>query len=206
MTLYKNFFKRVIDVAAAGGALLVLALPLAVVTVWLHFANNGAGAFFHQERPGKDGKIFRIHKFKTMSDERDSSGKLLPDEKRLTKIGRIVRASSIDELPQLWNVLMGEMSLIGPRPLLVKYLPYYSTREIHRHDVRPGITGLSQVNGRSHLEWDQKLELDVQYTERISFTLDLKIFLKTIKNVFAGADIELLPESHDLDVIRRNNY
>lgn len=204
MTIYKDYVKRAIDVAASGGALLVLAIPLALVTVWLHFANQGAGAFFHQERPGKDGKIFRIHKFKTMTDERDASGKLLPDEKRLTKIGQVVRSTSIDELPQLWNVFKGDMSLIGPRPLLVKYLPYYTEREQLRHSVRPGITGLAQVNGRNHLEWDDKLELDAQYSENVSLTTDMKILYQTLLNVFKRADIELLPESHDLDVIRKH--
>lgn len=187
---------------ASGSALVVLALPLAAITAWLHFANKGAGAFFFQERPGKDGKNFRIVKFKTMTDECDSEGKLLPDYKRLTKVGKFVRSTSIDELPQLWNVLVGDMSLIGPRPLLARYLPWYTKRESHRHDVRPGITGLAQVNGRNHIEWDDKLELDVQYTENISFINDLKILLKTVKNVFSRSDIELLPETHDLDYIR----
>lgn len=168
---------------------MVLALPLAVVTVWLHFANNGAGAFFHQERPGKDGKLFRIHKFKTMSDERDSSGKLLSDEKRLTKIGRIVRASSIDELPQLWNVLMGEMSLIGPRPLLVQYLPLYSPEQARRHDVRPGITGWAQCHGRNNISWQKKFELDVWYVDHISFITDCKIVLTTLKKTIGRKDI-----------------
>ena len=204
MNLYKSFFKRVIDVAASGSALLVLSVPLGAITLWLHFANKGAGAFFLQERPGKDGEIFRICKFKTMTDDRDSNGNLMPDSKRLTKIGSIIRKTSIDELPQLWNVFTGDMSLIGPRPLLVKYLPYYTEREKLRHSVRPGITGLAQVNGRSHLEWDDKLELDVKYSENVSFLLDLKILYQTIINVFKGADIELLPESHDLDVVRKN--
>lgn len=205
MKLYKKFFKRGIDIFVSGSALIVLFVPLTAVTIWLHFANKGAGAFFLQERPGKGGRVFKIVKFKTMTDETDSEGKLLPDEARLTKVGRFVRSTSIDELPQLWNVLIGDMSLIGPRPLLVKYIPFYSDRELHRHDVRPGITGLAQVNGRSHLEWDEKLEMDVQYTENISFILDIKILIKTIKNVLSGSDIELLPESHDLDVIRQSN-
>lgn len=202
MKPYRDFFKRAIDIIASGGALLIFSVPLVAVTVWLHFANKGAGAFFFQERPGKDGKIFKIVKFKTMTDERDASGNLLPDADRLTKVGKFVRSTSIDELPQLWNVLKGDMSLIGPRPLLIKYLPYYSVREQHRHDVRPGITGLAQVNGRSNLEWDDKLELDVQYIENISLKGDIKIVIKTLKNVFMRSDIILLPESHDLDVIR----
>ncbi|MCM1140864.1 MAG: sugar transferase [Muribaculum sp.] len=180
-------------------------MPLATVTLWLHFANKGAGAFFLQERPGKDGRIFKVVKFKTMTDERDANGNLLPDADRLTKVGRFVRSTSIDELPQLWNVFKGDMSLIGPRPLLVKYLPYYTEREKLRHTVRPGITGLAQVNGRNHIEWDDKLEFDAYYTENLSLKLDTKIFFKTILNVFKGSDIELLPESHDLDVVRRKN-
>lgn len=204
MKLYRDFFKRMIDIIASGGALLVLSVPLAAVTLWLHFANKGAGAFFRQERPGKDSKIFKIVKFKTMTDERDAAGNLLPDAQRLTKVGQFVRSTSIDELPQLWNVLKGDMSLIGPRPLLPKYLPYYTKRESLRHTVRPGITGLAQVNGRSLLEWDDKLELDAKYAENINFVLDIKILIKTITNVIHGSDIVLLPESHDLDVVRKN--
>lgn len=204
MKLYRDFFKRTIDILASGGALLVLSVPLTAVTIWLHFANKGAGAFFRQERPGKDSKIFKIVKFKTMTDERDAAGNLLPDAQRLTKVGQFVRSTSIDELPQLWNVLKGDMSLIGPRPLLPKYLPYYTKRESLRHTVRPGITGLAQVNGRSLLEWDDKLELDAKYAENINFVLDIKILIKTITNVIHGSDIVLLPESHDLDVVRKN--
>ena len=191
-----------IDFAVALVALMVLALPLAAIAVWLHFANRGAGAFFTQERPGLHGKIFKVLKFKTMTDERDADGNLLPDADRLTPVGRLVRSTSIDELPQLWNVLRGDMSLIGPRPLLVKYLPFYTEREQLRHSVRPGITGWAQVNGRNNLEWDERLELDVVYVENISFSFDIKIILKTIKNVFAGSDIVIPNESHDLDVIR----
>lgn len=204
MKLYRDLFKRTIDILASGGALLILSVPLAAVTIWLHFANKGAGAFFRQERPGKDSKIFKIVKFKTMTDERDAAGNLLPDARRLTKVGQFVRSTSIDELPQLWNVLKGDMSLIGPRPLLPKYLPYYTKRESLRHTVRPGITGLAQVNGRSLLEWDDKLELDAKYAENINFVLDIKILIKTITNVIHGSDIVLLPESHDLDVVRKN--
>lgn len=204
MNLYKTLFKRTIDIAVSATALLALSLPLGAVAIWLHFANKGAGAFFFQERPGKGCKIFRIVKFKTMTDERDSDGRLLPDAQRLTKVGYFVRSTSLDELPQLWNVLKGDMSLIGPRPLLPKYLPYYTERESLRHSVRPGITGLAQVNGRSLLEWDDKLELDAQYAEHISFVSDAKILLKTISNVIAGTDVVLLPESHDLDIVRKN--
>ncbi len=179
MKPYKNFFKRTIDVVASGGALLVLSIPLAAVTAWLHFANKGAGAFFFQERPGKNGKIFKVVKFKTMTDERDAEGKLLPDADRLTKVGRFVRSTSIDELPQLWNVFKGDMSLIGPRPLLPRYIPYYTEEELHRHDVRPGITGWAQCHGRNEVSWDEKLSMDVWYVKNINFMLDLKIILAT---------------------------
>lgn len=189
MKLYESFFKRAIDVLASGGALLVLSVPLAAVTVWLHFANKGAGAFFRQERPGKGGKIFKVVKFKTMTDERDAEGNLLPDADRLTKVGRFVRSTSIDELPQLWNVLKGDMSLIGPRPLLVKYLPLYSPEQARRHDVRPGITGWAQCHGRNAISWTKKFELDVWYVDHISFITDCKIVLTTIKKVFGREDI-----------------
>ena len=189
MKLYKSFFKRAIDVTASGCALLVLAVPLAAVTVWLHFANKGAGAFFLQERPGKDGKIFRVVKFKTMTDERDSDGNLLPDEKRLTKVGRFVRSTSIDELPQLWNVFKGDMSLIGPRPLLVQYLPLYSAEQARRHEVRPGITGWAQCHGRNAISWQKKFELVVWYVDHISFLTDCRVILTTIKKVLGRADI-----------------
>ncbi len=183
MKPYRDFFKRTIDITASGCALLVLAVPLAAVTVWLHFANKGAGAFFLQERPGKDGKIFKVVKFKTMTDERDADGNLLPDEKRLTKVGRFVRSTSIDELPQLWNVLKGDMSLIGPRPLLVQYLPLYSPEQARRHEVRPGITGWAQCHGRNAILWQKKFELDVWYVDHISFIIDCKVIFTTIKEV-----------------------
>lgn len=189
--------------AVSGCALVVLAVPLAVVTLWLHFANKGAGAFFFQERPGKDGKIFRVVKFKSMTDERDANGQLLPNAQRLTKVGAFIRKTSIDELPQLWNVFKGDMSLIGPRPLLPQYLPYYTKREMTRHNVRPGITGLAQVMGRNHLNWDQKLEYDAQYVEDITFTNDVKIILTTIKNVLAHKDIEVAPKGIFLDDERK---
>lgn len=189
MKPYRDFFKRVVDVAASGGALLVLCIPLAAVTVWLHFANKGAGAFFFQERPGKDGKIFRVVKFKTMTDERDENGELLPDEERLTKVGRFVRSTSIDELPQLWNVLKGDMSLIGPRPLLVQYLPLYSPEQARRHEVRPGITGWAQCHGRNAISWRKKFELDVWYVDHISFVTDCRIVWTTLQKVIKRADI-----------------
>lgn len=187
--MYKHFFKRLIDVLASGTVLLVLALPLGAVTLWLHFANKGAGAFFFQERPGKDGKIFRIVKFKTMTDERDEHGNLLPDKDRLTKVGRIVRSTSIDELPQLWNVLRGDMSLIGPRPLLPQYLPLYSAEQARRHEVRPGITGWAQCHGRNAISWAEKFRLDVWYVDNVSFTTDCKIIFTTIKKVFVREGI-----------------
>jgi len=191
MKLYRDCFKRAIDVAASGCGLLVLSVPLAAMTLWLHFANKGAGAFFRQERPGKNGKIFKVVKFKTMTDERDEDGNLLPDEKRLTKVGRFVRSTSIDELPQLWNVFKGDMSLIGPRPLLVRYLPYYTIEELHRHDVRPGITGYAQSHGRNQISWDDKLAMDVWYVRNLSFKLDVMILLKTIKSVIKKEAIEV---------------
>lgn len=189
MKPYRDFFKRVIDVVASCGALLVLAVPLAAVTVWLHFANTGAGAFFFQERPGKGGKIFKVVKFKTMTDERNAYGKLLPDAQRLTKVGRFVRSTSIDELPQLWNVFKGDMSLIGPRPLLIQYLPLYTPEQARRHEVRPGITGWAQCHGRNAISWQKKFELDVWYVDHISFLTDCKVILTTIKKVIARDDI-----------------
>ena len=184
MKPYRDFFKRAIDIVASGGALLILSVPLAAVTVWLHFANKGAGAFFFQERPGKGGKIFKVVKFKTMTDERDAEGKLLPDADRLTKVGRFVRSTSVDELPQLWNVLKGDMSLIGPRPLRTHYLPLYSPEQARRHEVRPGITGWAQTHGRNSITWAKKFEYDVWYVDHISFLLDCKIILLTIQKVF----------------------
>lgn len=189
MKPYRDFFKRAIDIVASGGALLVLSVPLAAVTIWLHYANKGAGAFFLQERPGKGGKIFKICKFKSMTDERDANGKLLPDAERLTKVGRFVRSTSIDELPQLWNVFKGEMSLIGPRPLLVQYLPLYSKEQARRHEVRPGITGWAQCHGRNAISWQKKFELDVWYVDHISFITDCKVILTTIQKVLKRADI-----------------
>ncbi len=189
MNLYKSFFKRAVDILASYGALLVLVVPLAAVTIWLHFANKGAGAFFFQERPGRGGKIFKVVKFKTMTDERDASGNLLPDAQRLTRVGRFVRSTSIDELPQLWNVLRGDMSLIGPRPLLVEYLPLYTPAQARRHEVRPGITGWAQCHGRNAISWQRKFELDVWYVDNVSFLIDCRIILTTIMKVLKRADI-----------------
>lgn len=187
--MYKNFFKRLFDFTIALIALIALSPIILVVTIWLHFANKGAGAFFTQERPGKDAKIFRVIKFKTMTDERDAAGKLLPDAQRLTKVGRIVRSTSLDELPQLFNVLKGDMALIGPRPLLVKYLPLYTSTQMRRHEVRPGITGWAQVNGRNTITHTKKFEYDVWYVDHLSLTLDLKIIFMTINNVLHRKDI-----------------
>ena len=183
VTMYKHFFKRFFDFILSLSALLIASPILLVVTIWLHFANKGAGAFFFQERPGKNGKIFKVIKYKTMTDERDASGKLLPDAERLTKVGKFVRSTSIDELPQLINVLKGDMALIGPRPLLVQYLPLYSKEQARRHEVRPGITGWAQVNGRNTLSWTEKFKHDVWYVDHYSFLLDLKIIFLTIKKV-----------------------
>ena len=187
--MYKNCFKRLIDFTLALVGLICVSPILLVVTVLLHFANKGAGAFFFQERPGLNGKIFKIVKFKTMTDERDANGELLPDAQRFTKIGRYVRSTSIDELPQLVNVLKGEMSLIGPRPLLVQYLPLYSKEQFRRHEVRPGITGWAQVNGRNHCKLSKKFEYDVWYVDHCTFMTDIKIIYMTIANVFRGKDV-----------------
>ena len=187
--MYSNCIKRILDFCIALLALSVLWPILLVITMFLHFANKGAGAFFTQERPGKDAKIFKVIKYKTMTDERDADGKLLPDDQRLTRIGKIVRSLSIDELPQLFNVLKGDMSFVGPRPLLVKYLPLYSKEQMRRHNVRPGITGWAQVNGRNAITHTKKFEYDVWYVDNISFMLDLKILFLTIKKVFVREGI-----------------
>lgn len=191
--MYRIFFKRFFDILISFTALVCLSPVLVIVTIWLHFANKGAGAFFLQERPGKNAKIFKIIKYKTMTDKRDANGNLLPDAERLTKVGRFVRSTSIDELPQLINVLKGDMSLIGPRPLLPEYLPYYTAREQLRHSVRPGITGWAQVNGRNCVKWNDRLELDAYYVEHISFMMDCNIIFKTIKNVISRKNIEVIP-------------
>ena len=175
--MYKNFFKRIIDFTIVFIALLIIWPILLVITIWLHFANKGAGAFFTQERPGKDGKIFKVIKFKSMTDERDENGELLPDAQRLTKVGKLVRSTSIDELPQLINVLKGDMALIGPRPLLVQYLPLYSKEQARRHEVRPGITGWAQVNGRNLCKLSKKFEYDVWYVDHCTFMTDIKILV-----------------------------
>lgn len=189
--MYRHFFKRFFDFWIALIALLCLSPFLLIIIIWLHFANKGAGVFFTQERPGKDGKIFKVIKFKTMTDECDANGKLLPDEQRLTKVGKFVRSTSIDELPQLINVLKGDMALIGPRPLLVRYLPWYTEEERHRHDVRPGISGYAQSHGRNKVTWDEKLAMDVWYVNHVSLKTDLAIIFKTIKSVLLRESVEV---------------
>lgn len=189
--MYKHFFKRAIDFTIVLIALLIIWPILAVIYVWLTIANKGAGAIFYQERPGKGEKIFRVMKFKSMTDKRDAEGKLLPNEQRITSIGKFIRKTSIDELPQLFNVLKGDMALIGPRPLLPKYLPLYNEEQHRRHDVRPGITGWAQVNGRNNITWTEKFKLDVWYVEHCSLWLDIKIIFMTIKNVLSSKGIVL---------------
>lgn len=182
--MYKNFFKRILDFTIVLVVLLIIWPILFVITLWLQIANKGGGAFFTQMRPGKNGKLFRVIKYKTMTDEKDQQGNLLPDAQRLTKVGKFVRSTSIDELPQLINVLKGDMALIGPRPLLPQYLPLYSKEQARRHEVRPGITGWAQINGRNAISWTKKFEYDVWYVDHCSFGLDLKIVFLTIKKVF----------------------
>lgn len=186
--MYKNFFKRLIDFLLSLIGLILISPVLIVVTIWLTIANKGS-AFFFQDRPGKNGRIFKVIKFKTMTDEKDASGKLLPDDLRLTSVGKFVRSTSLDEIPQLINVLKGDMSLIGPRPLLLQYLPLYSEEQARRHEVRPGITGWAQVNGRNAISWTRKFELDVEYVNTISFLFDLKILFLTFKKVIVREGI-----------------
>lgn len=202
--MYKRFFKRILDLFVALVALLLVGWFLLLVALFLHFANKGAGAFFCQERPGKDAKIFRIIKFKTMTDERDEDGNLLPDAQRLTKVGRFVRSTSIDELPQLLNVLKGDMSLVGPRPLLVQYLPLYSPEQARRHEVRPGITGWAQVHGRNAITWQEKFKLDVWYVNHCSLVTDMKVVWLTLKNVLLRKDINS-GTSATMEVFNGNN-
>jgi len=187
--MYKHFFKRFFDFCIALLVLICIGWFLIIIAIWLHFANKGAGAFFTQPRPGKDEKIFKVIKFKTMTDERDSEGNLLPDAKRLTKVGKFVRSTSIDELPQLINVLKGDMALVGPRPLLVQYLPLYSAEQSRRHNVRPGITGWAQCNGRNAISWSEKFRLDVWYVDHCTLWTDIKVIFITIKKVFCRSDI-----------------
>ena len=187
--MYKNYIKRVFDFCISLVALIIISPLLLVITIWLHFANKGAGAFFYQERPGKDAKIFKVIKFKTMTDERDAEGNLLPDEQRLTKVGKFVRSTSIDELPQLINVLKGDMTLIGPRPLLPQYLPLYTPEQARRHEVRPGISGWAQCHGRNAISWTEKFKLDVWYVDHCTLWTDIQVIVITIKNVLMRKDI-----------------
>ena len=186
--MYKYFFKRLLDILISGIGLICLS-PILLILVVLVRVKLGSPVIFKQERPGLNEKIFTLKKFRTMTDERDAEGKLLPDAERLTKFGRFLRSTSLDELPELWNIFTGDMSLIGPRPLLVSYLPYYTKREQLRHTVRPGLTGLAQISGRNFLEWDKRLEKDAEYVENLSFVLDIKIFFLTIKKVFVREDV-----------------
>ena len=187
--MYKKYIKRFFDVLISGVALLLIGWFLIIVAIFLHFANKGAGAFFFQERPGKNAKIFKVIKFKTMTDERDANGNLLPDEQRLTKVGKFVRSTSIDELPQLINVFKGDMALIGPRPLLVQYLPLYSPEQARRHEVRPGISGWAQCHGRNAISWTEKFKLDVWYVDHCTLWTDIQVIFITIKNVLMRKDI-----------------
>ena len=187
--MYKRFLKRWLDFAIVLCVLLVIWPVLLGIAVWLHFANKGAGAFFTQERPGKDGKIFKVIKFKSMTDERDGEGRLLPDAERLTRVGRFIRSMSLDELPQLLNVLKGDMALVGPRPLLPEYLPLYNKEQARRHEVRPGITGWAQTHGRNAISWTEKFKLDVWYVDHVSLGVDLEVLFLTVRKVFAREGI-----------------
>ena len=193
--MYRNFFKRVIDCISVFCAIVILSPFFLIIMVVLHFVNKGAGVFFTQNRPGKNAKIYKCIKFKTMTDERDDNGNLLPDIQRITRVGKILSSLSIDALPQLFNVFKGDMALIGPRPLLPKYLPLYSLEQYRRHEVRPGITGWAQVNGRNNISWTKKFELDVWYVDHLSLILDLKIFFVTIKKVFIRENISFEGEA-----------
>lgn len=202
--MYKHFFKRFFDFWISLVVLICISPILLVVTIWLHFSNKGAGAFFTQDRPGKDGKIFKVIKYKTMTDERDADGNLLPDEMRFTKVGKFVRSTSIDELPQLINVLKGDMALIGPRPLLVQYLPLYSPEQARRHEVRPGISGWAQCHGRNAISWTEKFKLDVWYVDHCTLWTDIKVIFITIKNVLMRKDINS-STSATMEVFTGNN-
>lgn len=204
--MYKHFLKRVFDLVISLIALLLFGWLLIIVTIWLHFANKGAGAFFTQDRPGKNGKIFRVIKFKTMTDERDAEGNLLPDAQRLTKVGRFVRSTSVDELPQLINILKGDMSLIGPRPLLPEYLWVFDDFQRRRMEVRPGISGWAQVHGRNHLKLSKKFEYDVWYVDHCSLGLDLKIVWLTLINVLKREDVgEGAGDMKEIDDLNMSN-
>ena len=200
--MYRAFFKRFLDFSVACMGLLILSPVFVAVFVFLSIYYKG-NPFFFQKRPGYKSRIFSVIKFKSMVDKYDSGGKPLPDGERITRVGTFLRKTSLDELPQLINVIKGDMSFIGPRPLLVRYLPYYTPRELKRHDVRPGITGLAQVSGRNYLEWKDRLELDVKYVENLSVALDLEIFIKTVIKVVKRSDIKVVPTGKDLDTVRK---
>lgn len=204
-SFYEKYIKRVLDLLLSGGALIVLS-PVLLLTTILVRVKLGSPVIFCQPRPGKDEKIFNLYKFRSMTDERDDSGNLLPDEVRLTKFGKLLRSTSLDELPELWNIFKGDMSIVGPRPLLVAYLPYYTQQERHRHDIRPGLTGLAQVNGRNNLTWEQKFAYDLEYIKHLSFANDVKIILQTVTKVFTRADIQIDTQATEgnLAEIRRN--
>lgn len=195
--MYKNFFKRILDFCISLVAIIAISPLLLVFIVILHFANKGAGVFFYQERPGKDAKVFKVIKFKSMTDERDESGNLLPNDQRITKIGKFIRKFSIDELPQLFNILKGDMALIGPRPLLTRYLSLYSPEQARRHEMRPGLTGWAQVHGRNNISWTEKFKLDVWYVDHCSLWVDIKVVFMTIKNVLGGKDVSVMSGSFD---------
>ena len=195
--MYKNFFKRIFDFIISLIAIICISPILIVFIILLHFANKGAGVFFYQERPGKGGKLFKVIKFKSMTDEKDENGVLLPNDQRVTKVGRFIRKFSIDELPQLFNILKGDMALIGPRPLLKRYLGLYTPEQARRHEVRPGMTGWAQVHGRNNISWTEKFKLDVWYVDHCSLWLDIKIVFMTIKSVFAGKDVVVVSGSFD---------
>ena len=208
--MYKHFLKRLIGFLGALVAVILLSPLFTFVIIWLHFANKGSGAFFFQERVGKDEKLFKVIKFKSMTDEKDENGELLPDAQRLTKVGRFVRSTSIDELPQLFNILKGDMAFIGPRPLPVVYLPYYTDEEALRHDVRPGISGWAQVNGRKNITWQHKLECDMYYVQHLTMWLDIKIFFMTVMNVFkregVGVESSGVISLYDTRGVQRPQY
>lgn len=195
--MYKHFFKRLFDFLISLIVLICLSPFFLVIMVWLHFANKGAGVFFTQERPGLNSKIFKVIKFKSMTDEKDENGHLLPNDKRITSAGRFIRKFSIDELPQLINVFKGDMALIGPRPLLKRYLELYTPEQARRHEVRPGLTGWAQVHGRNNISWTEKFKLDVWYVDHCSLWVDIKVIFMTIKNVFAGKDVSVMSGSFD---------
>ncbi len=200
--MYAKYFKRILDFILSLTALIIL-LPILLIVAILVRIKLGSPIIFKQQRPGKDEKIFTLYKFRTMTDKKDEKGNLLPDSERLTKFGKILRSTSLDELPELINILKGDMAIVGPRPLLVKYLNYYTDEEKHRHDVRPGLTGLAQINGRNNLDWNERFKKDLEYVNNVSLKNDMKIISKTISSILKHKDIEIPKESHDLDVIRK---